>query len=101
MLRSLGTCTSTFKRVSEIGTLPVGTTVCGVWNRIDAQTRHGTSLRDRRFRRALAWRTPQAALASLAFSVAKAQSSHGVRASRSARSTVPPHQMRRPAGASR
>ena len=43
----------------------------------------------------------QAALASLAFSAAKAQSSQGVSASTSAVSTVAPHQMRRPGGASR
>ncbi|MDF9790316.1 hypothetical protein M2440_001017 [Methylorubrum extorquens] len=45
---------------------------------------------------------PQAAAAaSAAFSWAKAQSSQGVSAARSDASTVAPHQMRRPAGASR
>jgi len=38
---------------------------------------------------------------SPAAAVSKAQSSQGVRASRSAVSTVAPHQMRRPGGASR
>ena len=42
-----------------------------------------------------------AARASLAFSAAKAQSSHGVSASTSEVSTVAPHQIRRPGGASR
>jgi len=42
-----------------------------------------------------------AALASLAFSTAKAQSSHCVSAVTSLASTVAPHQMRRPGGASR
>ena len=42
-----------------------------------------------------------AALASLAFSSAKAQSSHCVSATTSDVSTVAPHQMRRPGGASR
>jgi hypothetical protein len=43
----------------------------------------------------------QAACASFAFSSANAQSSQGVSASRSDASTVAPHQMRSPAGASR
>ena len=43
----------------------------------------------------------QAALASFIFSTAKAWSSQRVSASTSAVSTVAPHQMRRPGGASR
>src|SRR5262249_51102829 len=43
----------------------------------------------------------QAAFGSASFLLAKAQSSHSVSASTSARSTVEPHQMRRPGGASR
>ncbi len=41
------------------------------------------------------------AVASSAETVSKAQSSHGVRASRSVCSTVAPHQIRSPGGASR
>ena len=61
-------------------------------------------------RRCFAWRPSpsqgrvvkrQAAFASAALVSAKAQSSHGVSASTSAVSTVAPHQMRRPGGASR
>src|SRR5262249_22762248 len=44
---------------------------------------------------------PHAALGSEDLASAKAHSSHGVSASRSRRSTVAPHQMRKPGGASR
>src|SRR5262249_17120890 len=47
------------------------------------------------------WWEPPAAFGSASLVSAKAQSSHTVRASTSARSTVEPHQMRRPGGASR
>ena len=46
-------------------------------------------------------RERHAAFGSASLVLAKAQSSHGVSASTSARSTVAPHQMRRPGGASR
>ena len=47
------------------------------------------------------WRTFYAAFGSAALASAKAQSSQGVSASTSLVSTVAPHQMRRPGGASR